>query len=83
MSLEQLKSNQPIRGIWWRFRNQIIQEVREDSALCEFDCRHGQCTMEEWESCDRRLNKAAGELMPSPRKTSPRQNRFPSRSENS
>jgi len=63
-----VKSNQPIRGIWRWLRNQIVQDVPEDSALCEFDCRKGQCTTEEWEGCDRRLNKAAGELMPSPKK---------------
>jgi hypothetical protein len=60
-----LKSNQPIRGIWQWLRNQIVREVPEGTALCEFDCRKGQCTM------DRRLNKAAGELTPSPQKTSP------------
>jgi uncharacterized protein YecT (DUF1311 family) len=70
---EHLQRDQPIREIWRWLRNQIIQEVPEDSALCEFDCRKGQCTMEEWETCDRRLNKAAGELMPSSRKISPRQ----------
>jgi uncharacterized protein YecT (DUF1311 family) len=68
---EHLKRDQRIGGIWRWFRNQIIQEVPEDSALCEYDCRKGQCTREEWETCDRRLNKAAGELMPSPRKRSP------------
>jgi hypothetical protein len=65
---EQLERDQPIRGIWRWLRNQFIQEVPEDSALCEFDCRKGQCRMEEWETCDRRLTKAAGELMPSPQK---------------
>ncbi len=67
-----MKGNQPIRGVWRWLRNQIVQEVPEDSSLCEFDCRKGQCTMGEWESCDRRLNKAVGELMPSPRDGSPR-----------
>ncbi len=73
MSEEKLRSNQPLHSIWRWLRNQIVQEVTEDSAICEFDGRKGQCTMEEWESCERRLNKAAGELMPSHRKNSPRQ----------
>ena len=73
MSEEKLE-NQPVHRIWRWLRNQIVQEVPEDSALCEFDCRKDQCTVGEWESCDRRLNKAAGELMPSPRKFSPHQN---------
>jgi hypothetical protein len=45
-------------------RDWIAQDVPEDIALCAFDCRKGQCTLEEWESCDRRVTKAAGELMP-------------------
>ncbi len=42
----------------------MVQDVPEDIALCAFDCRKGECTSEEWESCERRQNKAAGELMP-------------------
>lgn len=42
----------------------IVQDVPEDSALCEFDCQKGQCTNEEWAHCDRRLARAAGELWP-------------------
>ncbi len=65
-----LNTKSPIRRIWRWLHNQMVQDVPEDSALCEFDCRKGQCTMEEWENCERRLAKAAGELMPSPRKNS-------------
>jgi hypothetical protein len=36
-------------------KNQIVQDVPEDIALCEFDCRKGQCRMGEWESCERRI----------------------------
>ena len=50
-----------IQWVW----NQIIQDVPEDTALCEFDCRKGQCDQGEWESCEKRLNRAEGELMPS------------------
>ena len=64
MSEEKSKGNQLAPRFWRWLRDQIIQEVPEDSALCEFDCRKEQCTMGEWESCERRLNKAAGELMP-------------------
>ena len=44
--------------------NQFIQVVPEESALCEFDCRRVHCTQREWSMCSRRLNSAAGELMP-------------------
>ena len=56
-----------LRGFFQEIRNQIIQDVPEDIGLCEFDCRTGQCTQDEWESCQRRLNRAEGELMPSPK----------------
>lgn len=72
MSEEALRSNRLIRRGWRWLRDQFVQNVPEDSALCEFDCRKGQCTMEEWQNCERRLNNAAGELMPSPGKTSSR-----------
>jgi hypothetical protein len=49
-------------GRW--VRDQIIQDVPEGTAVCELDCRKEQCEMGEWEGCERRLNKAAGELMP-------------------
>jgi len=42
----------------------IVQDVPEDSAICEFDCKKGQCTAGEWAQCDRRHTKAAGELWP-------------------
>lgn len=71
MSEEPLKRDRLIRRLWLWIRNQVVQEVPEDCALCEFDCRKGQCTMEEWATCERRLKRAAGELMPSPKKASP------------
>jgi hypothetical protein len=38
-------------------KEQIIQDVPEDIALCEFDCRKSQCLMGEWENCERRLER--------------------------
>jgi hypothetical protein len=51
-------------GLWRWVKDQIVQDVPKDSALCEFDCRKEQCTIGEWETCERRLDKGAGELMP-------------------
>lgn len=47
----------------WVLR-QFAGEVPACDALCEFDCRKPQCTEGEWESCVRRSQHAAGELMP-------------------
>ena len=54
----------PLRNICDSVWGQLISEVPEDHALCEFDCRKTQCTEGEWENCARRLQHAAGQLMP-------------------
>jgi hypothetical protein len=64
---EKSEGNGPFVKVWQWFRGQIIQPVPEETAVCEFDCRKLDCSMGEWESCDRRINHAAGELMPSPK----------------
>lgn len=52
------------RKMWQWLKDQIVQEVPEADALCEYDCRKQQCTEEEWATCERRIHKAAGELWP-------------------
>ena len=39
--------------------NEIVQDVPEENAICEFDCRKPQCTFEQWLSCERRLQGVA------------------------
>jgi hypothetical protein len=58
------KTNGPLSRLSQWAKDWVAQDVPEDIALCAFDCSKGQCTLEEWESCERRLNNAAGELMP-------------------
>ena len=59
---------QPSRDLFsrtWRWlKDQIVREVPPEDALCEFDCRNEQCLYDEWATCERRLTRAAGELMP-------------------
>jgi hypothetical protein len=45
-------------------KQQIVVDVPEDLATCEFDSRKVQCTRAEWETCERRIRNAAGELFP-------------------
>jgi len=52
------------RRCWQWLRDQIAQDVPDADGLCEYDCRKPQCTEEEWATCERRVNKAAGELWP-------------------
>jgi hypothetical protein len=58
------KSDNPITRLWRWIEHQIVEDVPADIAVCEFDCRMGHCNDEELESCQRRLHRAAGELMP-------------------
>lgn len=49
---------------WGWIKNQIVQEVPEDIAACEFDCpcvsecRKSQCARGEWETRERHLDGA-------------------------
>jgi hypothetical protein len=54
--------------LWLRqfVTRRIVGAAPEDSAICEFDCRKIQCPRDEWEACERRIRKGAGELLPVP-----------------
>jgi hypothetical protein len=54
-------------------KRQIIDDAPEKLAICQFDCRKGQCLQDEWETCDRRIRKGAGELFPDARLEKPHQ----------
>ena len=56
-----------LQHIWNWIESQIVGEVPQDLALCEFDCRKPQCHEGEWENCFRRLRHASGELAPADR----------------
>jgi hypothetical protein len=59
MSGQQDKNIKPFRRLWQRIKNRIVQEVPEESAVCEFDCPKDQCTVGEWKACERRVNKGS------------------------
>ena len=61
-----------LRNIWDWAWGQLIGEVPQEDALCEFDCRKPQCTEGEWENCTRRLQSATGELVTARRPLSER-----------
>ncbi len=62
--VKQSERTSRLRRVLGWVKNQIIQDVPKDIALCEFDCPKGQCRMDEWEKCERRLSNAANELKP-------------------
>jgi len=59
MSEQHGKGIRSSRKLWRWIKNQMIQDVPEDDAVCEFDCPKGQCTVGEWKTCETRLRKAA------------------------
>jgi hypothetical protein len=63
MNLSKLRISLSELGHW--VKEQSVAEVPAGLALCEFDCRKSQCSWDEWVSCERRISRAAGELMPS------------------
>jgi hypothetical protein len=54
----------PLIHLWKWLQEGVIQNVPEEDALCAFDCHKVQCFLGEWQTCDRRLHKASGVLMP-------------------
>jgi hypothetical protein len=58
------QSTNPVRRFIRRIITGIVQDVPPDIALCEYDCRKEGCTHQEWEDCDRRITRGAGEFMP-------------------
>jgi hypothetical protein len=56
--------NGPLRRLWHWIKDQVIQDVPKSIAVCEFDCRKGQCTMGEWKTCENRLHKIVKAFVP-------------------
>ncbi len=52
----------PFRRGWRFLMDELIQSVPEEDALCEFDCRKQQCALDEWSTCERRLQAVAAQL---------------------
>lgn len=62
--LDQNDRPKRFQGLWQKIKDEVVQTVPEEIALCEFDCRKVSCSAEQWRTCDRRIRKAEGELMP-------------------
>ena len=39
---------------WQYLKDQIIQMVPDEIAICEFDCRREHCLMDNWKTCANR-----------------------------
>jgi hypothetical protein len=53
----------PLLRMWKYVKRQIVDDVPEAIAICQFDCPRAQCTQDAWHTCERRIRKSAGELI--------------------
>ena len=53
-----------LNGLSHWMREQVVTDVPAGLAPCEFDCRQTTCSSEGWTTCQCRISRAAGELMP-------------------
>jgi hypothetical protein len=64
MGVAQYLGENVFARLWRWTKGQIVADVPDNIALCEFSCRKLQCSMGEWANCERRIRNAAGELTP-------------------
>lgn len=48
-----------IRRLWNSIAKRWIDDVPEEIATCEFDCREFRCERGRWETCEHRLRHLA------------------------
>jgi hypothetical protein len=55
MDAPQNKKGSWLRRLLERNARRVVDDVPEEIAACEFECRKLECRHGEWESCPRRL----------------------------
>jgi hypothetical protein len=63
------RRDNPSRRLWRFVKRQIVGDAPEELSICQFDCPKGECRQDEWDTCERRISKGAGELLPPRDKT--------------
>ena len=53
-----------LRRLWRWIKTRLIQDVPEDIAACEFDCRRTECRQGDWKTCENRLRGMRGDKDP-------------------
>src|ERR1700689_5571427 len=57
------RTGNPFLRMWKYVKRQIVDDVPEAIAICQFDCPRAECTQDAWHACERRIRKSAGELI--------------------
>jgi hypothetical protein len=52
----------PLLRMWQSVKRQIVDDVPEALATCQFDCGRSQCLLDAGLACERLSRKSAGEL---------------------
>ena len=50
----------PFRWLRRWIKGRLVQDVPEEIAACEFECRRTECKQGDWETCERRLRGMGG-----------------------
>jgi hypothetical protein len=61
MPADSEKVNGFLRRLWSRLHGSWVSDVPAQIAICEFECRKDQCMNNEWDSCEHRMARCAGE----------------------
>jgi hypothetical protein len=59
---DRVKTGNPLLRMWQSVKRQIIDDVPEALAVCEFDCGRVQCLRDLGGICERPNRKVSGEL---------------------
>ena len=63
MSKDRFTGGNPFLRMWQNVKRQIVDDVPEALAVCQFDCARARCLLDEGRPCEQLSRKAAGELV--------------------
>src|SRR5580700_1177305 len=63
MSKDRFTGGNPFLRMWQNVKRQIVDDVPEALAVCQFDCARARCLLDEGRPCEQLSRRAAGELV--------------------
>src|SRR5580658_9264480 len=58
---DRFRRGNPVLRMWQNMKRQIVDDVPEALAICQFDCRRAECLLDVGRACDRVSRKGAGQ----------------------
>jgi hypothetical protein len=59
---DRFRRGNPLLRMWQSVKRQIVDDVPDALAICQFDCDRAECTRDGLGACERLNGKSAGEL---------------------